>query len=65
MKINNEFTVSVPLQQAWDVMLDLDRIALCLPGAAIQEDNGVGEYNGTMKVMNGMITSNFMVTVNL
>src|SRR3712207_7462353 len=27
MKINNEFTVSVPIEQAWDVMLDLQKIA--------------------------------------
>ena len=59
MKINNEFTVSVPLQQAWDVMLDLERIAPCLPGAAIQEDKGDGEYEGTMKVKIGPITANY------
>ena len=40
MKINNEFTVSVSIQQAWDVMLDLQKIAPCLPGAAIQEEGG-------------------------
>ncbi len=63
MKINNEFTVSVPLQQAWDVMLDLERIAPCLPGAAIQEDKGDGEYEGTMKVKIGPITANYKGTV--
>lgn len=36
MKINNEFTVGAPIQQAWETMLDLQRIAPCLPGAAIQ-----------------------------
>jgi carbon monoxide dehydrogenase subunit G len=59
MEINNEFTVSVPVQQAWDVMLDLERIAPCLPGAAIQEDKGDGEYEGTMKVKIGPITANY------
>jgi uncharacterized protein len=63
VKINNEFTVSVPLQQAWDVMLDLERIAPCLPGAAIQEDKGDGEYEGTMKVKIGPITANYKGTV--
>src|ERR687896_1552212 len=62
MKINNEFTVSVPVQQAWDIMLDLQRIAPCLPGAAIQEDKGDGEYEGTMKVKIGPITANYKGT---
>ena len=38
MKINNEFTVGAPIQQAWDTMLNLERIAPCLPGAAIQDE---------------------------
>jgi uncharacterized protein len=61
MKINNEFTVGVPVQQAWDVMLDLERIAPCLPGAAIQEAEG-DEYRGTMKVKIGPITANYKGT---
>ena len=63
MKVNNEFTVGVPVQRAWDVMLDLERIAPCLPGAAIQEDKGDGEYEGTMKVKIGPITANYKGTV--
>jgi uncharacterized protein len=65
MKINNEFTVSVPIQEAWDVMLDLKRIAPCLPGAAIQDEKGDGEYDGTMKVKIGPITANYKGTVKI
>src|ERR687894_2045742 len=64
MKINNEFTVGVPIQQAWNTMLDLERIAPCLPGAAIQESEG-GEYQGTMKVKIGPITANYKGTVKI
>jgi carbon monoxide dehydrogenase subunit G len=63
MKINNEFTVSAPIQQAWDTMLNLERIAPCLPGAAIQEEKDDGEYDGTMKVKIGPITANYKGTV--
>src|ERR671933_551765 len=63
VKINNEFTVSVPIHQAWDVMLDLQKIAPCLPGAAIQEEKGDGEYDGTMKVKIGPITASYKGTV--
>ncbi len=59
MKINNEFTVSVPIEKAWETMLDLQTIAPCLPGAAIQEEKGDGEYAGTMKVKIGPITANY------
>ena len=61
MKINNEFTVGVPVQQAWGVMLNLERIAPCLPGASIQGSEG-DEYQGTMKVKIGPITANYKGT---
>ncbi len=63
MKINNEFTVGASIQQAWDTMLNLERIAPCLPGAAIQEEKEEGEYDGTMKVKIGPITANYKGTV--
>ena len=63
MKINNEFTVSAPIQHAWETMLNLERIAPCLPGAAIQEEKDDGEYDGTMKVKIGPITANYKGTV--
>jgi uncharacterized protein len=63
MKINNDFTVGAPIQQAWDTMLNLERIAPCLPGAAIQEEKDEGEYDGTMKVKIGPITANYKGTV--
>ena len=38
MKIDYEFTVGVPVDQAWNRTLDLEKIAPCLPKAAIQEE---------------------------
>lgn len=63
MKIDYEFTVGVPVDQAWSRMLDLEKIAPCLPGAAIQEEMGDGEYAGTMKVEIGPITVSYKGTV--
>jgi carbon monoxide dehydrogenase subunit G len=62
MKINNEFTVGAPIQQAWDTMVNLERIAPCLPGAAIQEEKDEGEYDGTMKVKIGPMRSTRITT---
>ena len=63
MKIDYEFTVGVPVDQAWSRMLDLEKIAPCLPGAAIQEEVDDGEYEGTMKVEIGPITVSYKGTV--
>ena len=62
MKIHNEFTVSASIDQAWNTMLDLEKIAPCLPGADIQDEAG-GEYAGTMKIKVGPITASYKGTV--
>lgn len=64
MKIQNEFTVSAPIQQAWETMLDLERVASCLPGAAIEEATG-DEYQGTMAVKLGPISARYRGTVEI
>jgi uncharacterized protein len=64
MKLENEFTVPAPIEQAWDVLLDLERVAPCLPGAAlegVEED----EHIGTMTVRIGPITSRYKGSVRI
>ncbi|WP_440099701.1 SRPBCC domain-containing protein [Streptosporangium sp. H16] len=55
MRFEHEFTVPVPVDQAWPVLLDVERIAPCLPGAAVDkvEDDS---YTGRMKMRIGPIT---------
>lgn len=62
MKIENEFTVNAPVRQAWEVMLDLERIAPCLPGASIEEASG-DEYQGVMAVKLGPISARYRGTI--
>ena len=40
MKLEHEFTVPVPVAQAWDVLLDVERIAPCMPGATVESFDG-------------------------
>lgn len=54
MKLENRFTVPVPVAQAWDVLLDVERIAPCLPGATLLTRQG-DEFEGTVKVKVGPI----------
>jgi uncharacterized protein len=58
MKLENEFRVDVPVEQAWLVLLDVERIAPCMPGAQLQEVEG-DEYRGIVKVKVGPITAQY------
>ena len=40
MDLHHEFTVNVPVDEAWRVLTDLERIAPCLPGAQLTEEIG-------------------------
>jgi carbon monoxide dehydrogenase subunit G len=58
MKIANEFTVSAPIQRAWDVLSDLEQVVPLMPGAALVGRDG-DDYLGTVKVKVGPVTSEF------
>ncbi len=58
MQITDEFRVDVPVEQAWNVFLDVERIAPCMPGAQLQEVEG-DEYRGVVKVKVGPITAQY------
>jgi carbon monoxide dehydrogenase subunit G len=55
MHLEHEFVVPVPVKQAWQVLLDVERIAPCLPGAtvdSVQDDT----FAGRVKVKVGPIS---------
>lgn len=58
MELTNEFDVSVPVDTAWNVLTDVERIAPCLPGAQLQEIEG-DEYRGVVKVKVGPIQAQY------
>jgi uncharacterized protein len=61
--MENEFTVEAPVEQAWETLLDLERITPCLPGAALEEESG-DEYKGTMTIRLGPVTQKYKGTVS-
>jgi uncharacterized protein len=65
MKLNNGFTVDVPVEDVWNVLLDLERITPCLPGASLTEETGEREYDGAMKVKLGPVTQQYKGTVKI
>lgn len=64
MELTNEFDVAVPVEVAWSVLTDLERIAPCLPGAQLREIEG-DEYRGVVKVKVGPITTSYDGTIRV
>lgn len=58
MKIANEFTISVPVEDAWDVLTDLGQVVPLMPGAQLIGQEG-DDYLGKVKVKVGPVTSEF------
>ncbi|MBV9352632.1 MAG: SRPBCC family protein [Mycobacterium sp.] len=58
MKIANEFTVSAPIEQAWDVLSDLEQVIPLMPGAQLVGRDGE-DVVGKVKVKVGPVTSEF------
>ncbi|MFI6505307.1 SRPBCC family protein [Nonomuraea typhae] len=61
MRFEHEFTVPVPVEQAWAVLLDVERVAPCLPGATLEAFES-DEFTGRMKVKVGPITVTYRGT---
>jgi carbon monoxide dehydrogenase subunit G len=58
MKIANEFTVSAPIEQAWDVLVDLEQVIPLMPGAQMTGHDG-DDVLGKVKIKVGPVTSEF------
>jgi carbon monoxide dehydrogenase subunit G len=52
IELRNTFTIPAPLEEAWQVLLDIERIAPCMPGAKIEAARG-DEFDGSVKVKLG------------
>jgi uncharacterized protein len=61
MELDNSFTVPVPPDQAWDVLLDVKRIAPCMPGATVDEVDG-DVVSGRIKVKVGPVSLTYRGT---
>src|SRR4051794_7225905 len=65
VKLENEFTVPASIDEAWAFLLDVPRVAPCLPGATVEEGGDDGEYQGAMKIKIGPITASYKGTVKI
>jgi carbon monoxide dehydrogenase subunit G len=61
MELEHSFTVPVPRDRAWDVLLDVERVAPCMPGATLDSVDG-DEIHGRIKVKVGPINMTYAGT---
>src|SRR4051794_738509 len=63
MKLEQSFEVAAPIDQVWAALNDLERVAPCLPGAAITDHDDEGTYHGTFQVKLGPTTAAYRGTI--
>jgi aerobic-type carbon monoxide dehydrogenase small subunit (CoxS/CutS family)/carbon monoxide dehydrogenase subunit G len=62
MKLENAFTVPAPIDRAWEALLDVERIAPCVPGATLKGRDG-DAFTGEMKLKLGPMLNTFQGTL--
>jgi uncharacterized protein len=65
MKMEQSFEVQAPLAQVWEALIDLEKVAPCLPGAAITGHDEDGTYRGTFSVKLGPMTAAYNGTIKI
>jgi carbon monoxide dehydrogenase subunit G len=61
MELHHEFTVPVPVDDTWRALLDIERVAPCLPGAIVEDYDGK-TVTGSVKVKVGPVTVTYRGT---
>ena len=61
MELENEFSVPAPVSEVWKTLLDVERIAPCMPGATVERVDG-DEVAGRVRVKVGPVTASYAGT---
>src|SRR5262245_60604371 len=65
MQIENEFTVAAPADALWAYLLDVEKIAPCMPGAELTETVDDRNWKGTVHAKFGPVSMSFAGTVTM
>jgi carbon monoxide dehydrogenase subunit G len=65
LEINNSFKVPVPIAEAWKVLIDIERIVPCMPGAQLLEVIDASNYRGQVSTRLGPVTMTFGGTASI
>jgi carbon monoxide dehydrogenase subunit G len=61
MELEHSFTIPVPPEQAWGVLLDVEKVAPCMPGATVDSVDG-DDVKGRIKVKVGPVALTYAGT---
>src|SRR3984957_958190 len=59
VKLEQSFDVAAPLERVWEALIDVERVAPCLPGATVTARNEDGSYNGAFSVKIGPTSASY------
>lgn len=65
MRLEQSFDVDAPLDAVWSALIDVERVAPCLPGAEVTEAGDDGSYRGTFSVKLGPATASYRGTLKI
>jgi carbon monoxide dehydrogenase subunit G len=65
MKLEHSFDVQAPVDRVWEALIDIERVAPCLPGAEITESADDGTYKGNFTVKLGPTTASYRGELHL
>jgi carbon monoxide dehydrogenase subunit G len=65
MKLEHSFEVNAPVEQVWTALIDLEKVAPCLPGATITGHDEDGTYHGEFQVKLGPTTAAYRGTIKI
>jgi carbon monoxide dehydrogenase subunit G len=65
VKLEQTFEVDAPLQRVWEALIDVERVAPCLPGATITQAGEDGSYEGTFSAKVGPASVSFKGTLKM
>jgi carbon monoxide dehydrogenase subunit G len=65
VKLDQTFEVKAPVETVWQALIEVERVAPCLPGAEITERGESGEYKGTFTVKLGPTTAAYRGTLRM
>jgi uncharacterized protein len=65
VKLEQTFEVDAPLERVWEALIDVERVAPCLPGATVSEAGEGGTYEGTFSAKVGPASVSFKGTLKM
>src|SRR3954466_167941 len=59
MEFENTFQVQAPVEDVWTLLMDVERVAPCVPGAEVLEQTGDDAYKVAIKVKVGPMSMRY------